>query len=93
MKNCKKILALLSVAALLLSLGGCGKTTATASEETAAANPFANYAQDNAALTFDSAKWNYDADNDVYWQVACSTARRRATRLTRRWVSTCPAPT
>ncbi|WP_099469363.1 subtype A tannase [Konateibacter massiliensis] len=35
-----------------------------------------DYKQDNAALTIDNSKWNYDSDNDVYWQIGvvyCAT--------------------
>lgn len=28
-----------------------------------------NYQQDSESLVFDSSAWNYDADNDVYWQI------------------------
>jgi hypothetical protein len=59
----KKTLAIILGAALLLSCAACGSSGTTASTATDA------YAQDNAALTFNGAKWNYDADNDVYWQV------------------------
>lgn len=58
----------LLAAVMTLSLAACGKqkTTAAKTTESAAKD------QDNEALTLDNAKWNYDADHDVYWQVGVS---------------------
>jgi len=52
-------------AAMLLPLAACGGAAGASSSA-------AGGGQDNSALTFDSAKWNYDADNDVYWQIGVS---------------------
>lgn len=43
----------------------------TATEEAAAEEPVAaaSDAASAATLAFDNAAWNYDADNDVYWQI------------------------
>ena len=68
MRQSKKTAALLLAAAMLFSLAACGKSATATSP--------VNYTQDNKALTFDSAKWNYDATNDVYWQIGvqyCAT--------------------
>ena len=47
-----------------------GTTAESTETETTDAAYDSDYVQDNEALTFDSAAWNYDADNDVYWQIA-----------------------
>ena len=39
-----------------------------ASEE-AIAELLSTYEQDSESLVFDSSAWNYDAENDVYWQI------------------------
>ncbi|MCQ4636857.1 S9 family peptidase [Anaerovorax odorimutans] len=59
----KIILALLLIAATVAvcACGSKGKTQG-----------LKDYGQDNAALTFDNGKWNYDVGNDVYWQVKVS---------------------
>lgn len=57
MKIIQKALVLLLSAAMILSLAACGTAADTGS------------GQSSASLTFDNAKWNYDADNDVYWQI------------------------
>jgi hypothetical protein len=64
MKIVRNTLVILLAAAMALSCAACGSSGATAAVSATDA-----YAQDNQALTFNSAIWNYDADNDVYWQV------------------------
>ena len=64
MKIVRNTLVILLAAAMALSCAACGSSGATT-----AASATDAYAQDNQALTFNGAIWNYDADNDVYWQV------------------------
>lgn len=75
-----KFLSLFSLMALTLSiLTGCATTsptseTGTTSEgttETSAetATDTSNEAVPVGSLAFNNAAWNYDADNDVYWQI------------------------
>lgn len=45
---------------------GSAAASTAASTETASTD---GYTQDSAALTIDSSKWQYDADNDVYYQL------------------------
>ena len=73
MRKSRKALSLLLCAAMALTLTACGKSTSKTSASASA--------QDNAALTFDSARWNYDETNDVYWQVGvqyCATPQDTA---------------
>ena len=59
-------------AAMAASVAGCSQQNGCPSTAEAAAPA----PEKSAALAFDSAKWSYDADNDVYWQVGisyCST--------------------
>lgn len=51
---------IVSVIILALVFAGCVFADSTAS----------SYQEDTAALTFDTAKWNYDTDNDVYWMIS-----------------------
>lgn len=64
MKIVRNTLVILLAAAMALSCAACGSSGATVAVSATDA-----YAQDNQALTFNGAIWNYDADNDVYWQV------------------------
>jgi len=73
MRKSRKALSLLLCAAMALTLTACGKSTSKTSASASA--------QDNAALTFDNARWNYDETNDVYWQVGvqyCATPQDTA---------------
>ena len=58
-------MALVLTAAMAFSLSACGSTNAT----TTTTKKNSSYKEDTSALTFDNTKWNYDADNQVYWQV------------------------
>jgi hypothetical protein len=66
MELLKKAGVFLLSGAMALSCAACGTTGAVSS---AAASAAGAAGQDSAALTLDSAKWSYDADHDVYWQV------------------------
>ena len=66
MKYTQRWIPLALATAMAFSLTGCGGTSSAGSSSAAADS---SYSQDSAALTFDGAKWNYDADNDVYWQI------------------------
>ncbi|MEZ4645658.1 MAG: subtype A tannase [Chloroflexota bacterium] len=44
-------------------------TTTSTDTQTATSADAATGAGDIAALTFNNSAWNYDADNDVYWQI------------------------
>ena len=57
-------------AAAAAALAACKGTSASASASADASST--GTAQTNSALPFDNAKWNYDADNDIYWQTQVS---------------------
>lgn len=61
MKNVRKILALLLTAGLL--------TTALAACGDSGSSSLKNYNQNNTKLTFKNTSWNYDAQNDVWYQL------------------------
>ena len=61
MKNLKRAAILLLALVMALSCAACGSSTTTAATAT-----------DTTSLAFDNSKWNYDADNDVYWQIGVS---------------------
>jgi ABC-type glycerol-3-phosphate transport system substrate-binding protein len=88
MKIVRNTLVILLAAAMALSCAACGSSGATT-----AASATDAYAQDNQALTFNSAIWNYDADNDVYWQVGVAYCAAPQAPTWRPWASMCPAPT
>lgn len=74
MVSFRKLCALALAGAMLLALCACGTSDGTAAAATAspaesAAPAAAAQSADLSALAFDSAAWNYDADNDVYWQI------------------------
>ena len=56
----RTFLAALAAGGALAALGGCSSSGSTAS---------VTYAEPTGELAIDMALWNYDADNDVYWQV------------------------
>ena len=61
--------------AVSLAAGALATGCSTSNEETEAADAASNDAKGSAptgALAFDSAKWSYDADNDVYYQIGAS---------------------
>ncbi len=64
-------------------LAGCGTpapdTTAQSAVTDAVATALANYKQDNTALTLDNTKWQYDADNNVYYQIGVGYCSNPAT--------------
>lgn len=62
----RTIAAMLVGAMTIGLLSGCG--SGQAEEKTIVTN-LEDYEQDYEALEFDSAAWNYDADNNVYWQI------------------------
>ena len=57
-------------AAAAAALAACKGTSASTSASADASST--GTAQTNSALPFDNAKWNYDADNDIYWQTQVS---------------------
>lgn len=84
MDNKKRVMSLMVVSSLSLSLTACqndaastpvASTISSASPSAVSTSGTANsgytssYVQDNEALTFDTAKWNYDAANNVYWRI------------------------
>lgn len=88
------LLCLMAAVALLAACGQTpattGETTATATtavttapEATAAAQSgatdAASVANGAASLAFDNSAWNYDADNDVYWQIGVQYVTNPAT--------------
>ena len=93
--NSKRFLFVLCLMAAVALLAACGQTTATAttaavataattaSEATAAAQSGATDAASGAtgaaSLAFDNSAWNYDADNDVYWQIGVQYVTNPAT--------------
>ncbi|PWW02791.1 hypothetical protein DFQ01_10867 [Paenibacillus cellulosilyticus] len=46
--------------------------TTVVSTDNSKASLIGEYTQDNASLTFNDKTWNYDAENDVYWQIGIS---------------------
>lgn len=84
MKQNKKIISMLLISSMVVTLCACtdsadkSKSTASSTESvateastgtTSVSTDFSDYKQKNESLTFDNSKWNYDADNDVYWQI------------------------
>lgn len=73
MRKVRKIIAVLLAALLAVSLYACSSPTSadTSASPSAAASPSASTTAvtNSEALAFDSSAWNYDADNDVYWQI------------------------
>ena len=65
MNALKKLISAILCICMAASLCACGGTQTAQTS----ADPFANYNEDTAALTFDNSKWNYDDTNDVYWRV------------------------
>lgn len=61
----RSFLAFMSAAALT-SLAGC---SASAGSSSSSASATTSTAVPTGPLALDNAQWNYDADNDVYWQV------------------------
>ncbi len=66
-----KIFSLISLMALMLSvLTGCATATSTpATSAPSEGETDATVATAPGSLAFNNAAWNYDADNDVYWQI------------------------
>lgn len=71
--NCSRrsFMFLLSAAALT-PLAGCASSAASSSSSSSAASSSSTTASPTGTLAIDSAKWNYDSDNDVYWQIGLS---------------------
>lgn len=83
MKQYKKMISMLLISSMVLTLCACADSTDTSKNvdsatesktenstgTTSVSADFSNYKQNNESLTFDNSKWNYDADNDVYWQI------------------------
>ncbi|MBU3112616.1 subtype A tannase [Clostridium lacusfryxellense] len=67
MKLSKKILSFILLGAMVASLSSCSNSSSSSSEESSGTT--SSYTQDEEKLTFNSAKWNYDKTNDVYWQI------------------------
>ena len=80
----RKILSCAISGAIILSLSACGSSSVTAPASTEASSQTAaaaesetasseasedSYTENTAALTIDSSRWQYDADNDVYYQL------------------------
>lgn len=83
MKLLNKVLPYLLTITIIMSLSACSNSSdanmntsdsnsAAASTDIAAsaAELVGDYTQDNASLTMDNSAWNYDAENDVYWQIS-----------------------
>ena len=66
----KQILSLLVAIALTTTLCACGSTAKKPSTGTDNTTDTSTYKQDNQALKFDTAKWNYDETNNVYWRIS-----------------------
>ncbi|WP_269477184.1 hypothetical protein [Hominibacterium faecale] len=64
MRRWKNWVCALMLVLVTIAVCACGTEEKSASLE--------GYEQNNQALAFDNSKWNYDADNDVYWQVKVS---------------------
>lgn len=78
----KKASAILIILSLVLSVSGCGSITTNKTDvsndtvketqeiaENTNQDLLSNYDQNMEALQFDNTAWNYDAENDVYWQI------------------------
>jgi hypothetical protein len=84
----KKILSVILLVSMTVPLGACGKSS---DSEEASGTPTpgtknsgntaaqSDYNQDNEGLTFNNSLWNYDADNDVYWQIGVGYCTSPAT--------------
>ena len=80
MTRSKRILALFLGGALAFTGAGCSGSNSSAAPSASASAAadsgdadrlalLSDYQQDSAALTLAGDKWNYDADNDVYYQI------------------------
>lgn len=69
----KKALSLLLCAMLPLSLAACAGSSTSAASQAASSQAAVSETETSATpsgeLAFNNAAWNYDADNDVYWQI------------------------
>ncbi|MDU1603145.1 MAG: subtype A tannase [Clostridium sp.] len=64
----KKCISILLLTVLTASLCACGNTSKSISDSKDNKNSYSStYNQNNEALKFDTAKWNYDETNNVYW--------------------------
>mgnify|MGYP000969745784 FL=1 len=85
--NSKRFLFVLCLMAAVALLAACGQTTSTTDETTptattaaqSGATDAASGATGTASLAFDNSAWNYDADNDVYWQIGVQYVTNPAT--------------
>ena len=71
----KQTISLLLSIVLTTTLCACGNTAKKISTDNKNTST-STYNQDNQALKFDTAKWNYDEANNVYWRISipyCST--------------------
>ena len=64
----KKGVFILLIMAMVVCLCGYASSTLSSSLNATAAQ-LSDYHQDNQNLTFTSRAWNYDAKNNVYWQI------------------------
>lgn len=86
-----KVMPCLLAIAVTVSLSACSNnssnastsnasvTTAALNTQNTAASLIGDYTQDNASLTIDNKAWNYDAENNVYWQIGISYASQPET--------------
>lgn len=65
-------------AALAALLSACGAQASSSTSESAASVVDSSSATVATTLTFDSAAWQYDADNDVYYQIGLSYCEKPA---------------
>lgn len=68
----KKHIAILLVIAMVLSLAACSTNSETAQTETQATNETASGSVTTSLAKLDSATWQYNADDDVYYQIGIS---------------------
>ena len=58
-----------SAAAATAAASTTASTAASTAASSASSSAEVKNPSDMSKVTLDSAKWNYDADNDVYWQI------------------------
>lgn len=67
MKSNKKGILILLILMMMVCLCGCVSSTQSSSINSPA--QVGDYQQDNTNLTFTNSAWQYDAENNVYWQI------------------------
>lgn len=74
MKYQKRAFSAILSMAMTMSLCSCQNNSTDSKLENTAKESSSSYQQENEELTFDTAKWNYDEANQVYWRISVQYA-------------------